>query len=163
MFPIRGLLSKQVTCPDSSTCNLSPCIFSHQVQPTTVATTASSSRLIPAKRSAAATGDDSPRKTTQTMDSYPEAHKLKALQQRQQQQQKTNLNAALPSSRTPNRPVSLAPLPQVSFTLYFPQDATISSFVSFPQVGPPRIINPRGPAHTPSVTRQKLLTALYEQ
>lgn len=171
MFPIRGLL--KVTCPELGKCTLSPCVFSHQASlppsasnGAAIASTSNPSKSLQIKRQASSATEEQSHKKLKTVNTYdPVAHKL----QREQSSSLSRAPAPPTSTTTANaqqplKTAAQATLPaQVrSCSKYLASRQDLNIVLSV-QIGPPRIVNPKGPAHTPSITRQKLLTTLYEQ
>ncbi|KAK4056646.1 RNA exonuclease 3 [Microbotryomycetes sp. JL221] len=136
MFPTQRLLSKSILCPEHETCQLSPCLFSHddvvaaQSRSTNTGTTSTLKRPL------------TPTETTQ----QPKKHV------------RTTTNAYNPQARAARQAAastsSLNPIASTSKST----TATVTTATD----GPPRIKTAVGPAHTPTATRQKMLTALFK-
>ncbi|KAM0791273.1 hypothetical protein ACM66B_005749 [Microbotryomycetes sp. NB124-2] len=145
MFPTLRLLSKSVQCPEHESCPLSPCLFSHDsiAQPVHASASSASSSSLANMRSSSLSSNTaiatSLKRKASTSTSVT-ANEAPAKQSR-------TINAYKPATAKPS------PLPV----------ASTSSSATTSTTGPPRITSTAGAAHTPLATRQKMLTALYDQ
>ncbi|GAA5891701.1 hypothetical protein JCM6882_006172 [Rhodosporidiobolus microsporus] len=155
MFPRSGLFG---TCPDWSSCTAYNCLFSHKPPPTPSVRAnpppqrqpAPSSSSLPQKRPASGSPADGNAAKRMT----PGMQRIEALAGL------SPMEGAPPSASTSKAPsaaaktASSAPraAPSASAALDLP-----------PNAGPPRLPMPKVAAHTPTVTRQKMLTTLYNQ
>ncbi|GAA5858116.1 hypothetical protein JCM1840_001049 [Sporobolomyces johnsonii] len=150
MFPTSKLFG---LCPDYQTCKLSPCLFSHSPPPATSAASASSTAAISSlKRPAPASSTDSsaPTKAPRVAQSSAGARvAVKGASTATVKAAAATASGGRAAGRT--QPAALA---ASSSKLTLDVDAN---------TGPPRLPMAKGAAHTPTVTRQKMLNALHTQ
>jgi RNA exonuclease 1 len=154
-FPTRRLF-KDVTCPDYDTCTLSPCLFNHDKPAPPPPPPAASTSSVPQKRPGGTGAQAGPSKVVRTVDGAIAPARPAAVGPAQAAARLEARRAAAPPA-----PSAAKPLPtnvsrcNVSVLLLL---TTLTL-----QTDPPRVASTAGLAHTPSPTRQKLLTALYDQ
>ncbi|GAA5826583.1 hypothetical protein JCM11251_002437 [Rhodosporidiobolus azoricus] len=153
MFPRSGLFDA-VTCPEWSSCTAYNCLFSHkppisrQPPPQLPKQTAPSS--LPQKRPAS--------------DSLAEGNAAKRVTPGMQRMQAL---AGVSTAGTP--PITGSTAKGLSSGVKTASSAASAARKPSaaanlpPNAGPPRLPMPKGIAHTPTVTRQKMLTTLYNQ
>lgn len=153
MFPTRKLL-RDVLCPDYDTCTLAPCLFNHD-KPAPPPPPAASSSSVPQKRPGGAGAQSGPSKVVRTVDGAIASARPAAVGPAQAAARLEARRAAAPQTPSVAKPLST----NVStFDLYIVLLLTLSL-----QTNPPRVASTTRLAHTPTPTRQKLLTALYDQ
>ena len=169
MFPSSKLFG---LCPDWSTCRVFHCPFSHQPQPSTSSaalptSTAPPKSGLPQKRPAAATSiDAAPPKRLEQARLAREQGPAQTSSSSREQALALNANTAASASQgTPQSapPTAVAIVRARLCLLRKNPRLTFLRPARERQSGPPRLVRPRSLSHTPAVTRQKMINALYAQ
>ncbi|GAA5973943.1 hypothetical protein JCM21900_006823 [Sporobolomyces salmonicolor] len=152
MFPTSKLFG---LCPDYQTCKLSPCLFSHAPPPATPAASSSSTAALSSLKRpapASASGSSAPSKAPRVAQSLAGVRVVVK-----------GAGAAVVKAAATTAPVARAagrsqpPAPAASTSkVTLDVDSNVDT-------GPPRLPMAKGAAHTPTVTRQKMLNALHSQ
>ncbi|GAA5875693.1 hypothetical protein JCM3774_002583 [Rhodotorula dairenensis] len=157
MFPSSKLFG---LCPDWSTCKVFRCPFSHQPQPSTSRATAPAAAALPTLSASATSAPSTrPQKRSAPPTSInaapPKRLEQARLARERDEAQRSGISrdqALALNSQTVAAPAKgPAATPQAAH-----DNATVIS-------GPPRLVPPRSLSHTPAVTRQKMINALYTQ
>ncbi|GAA5959380.1 hypothetical protein JCM8115_000093 [Rhodotorula mucilaginosa] len=142
MFPSCKLFG---LCPDWSTCRVFHCPFSHQPQPST------SSAPLPTSSTAAAPPTSALPQKRPAAPRSVNAAPPKRLEQARLARVQEPAQAASPALNANTAAAASQGTPKSA-----PPTAVANS-------GPPRLVPPRSLSHTPAVTRQKMINALYAQ
>ncbi|GAA5978000.1 hypothetical protein JCM11641_004354 [Rhodosporidiobolus odoratus] len=153
MFPSTRLFG---TCPDWRSCTAYNCLFSHlppapsTARPTPTTTSDSTTRHLPQKRTAPTDAPQQlkPKKVANASAKAPASEAAS-----------TSKTSSNPTSAPGGNPAACYARPATSSTAV-PAKATQDLP---PNAGPPRLPMPKGLAHTPTATRQKMLTTLYNR
>lgn len=171
MFPSSKLFG---LCPDWSTCRVFHCPFSHQPQPSTSSAaalptlTAPPKSGLPQKRPAAATSINAapPKRLEQARLAREQRPAQASSSSSREQALALNANTAASASQgTPKSapPTAVAIVRARLCLLRKTPRLTFLRPARERQSGPPRLVPPRSLSHTPAVTRQKMINALYAQ
>ncbi|GAA5996747.1 uncharacterized protein JCM10292_003178 [Rhodotorula paludigena] len=154
MFPTARLFG---LCPDWSTCKVPNCLFSSHAPPRSRPPSAQSASApapaptVPQKRAAAspAGGVTAAKKAARAEQTQERVKQLVGLSNPTSPPSTSSASRPGPAAAT-NGGASRASSSKVTLD-------------DLPNAGPPRLPMPKGTAHTPTVTRQKMVNALYNQ
>lgn len=180
MFPSSKLFG---LCPDWSTCRVFHCPFSHQPQPSTSSAAAAApprSALPTSSTGAAPPTSGLPQKrpaAATSINAAPPKRLEQARLAREQgpaqgssREQALAFNANTAASASQATPKAAAPSAAANVrarSRLQSHSGNLQAHRSLArgnvQSGPPRLVPPRSLSHTPAVTRQKMINALYTQ